>query len=69
VTLRAGSDVTTFQIQVDGIEQTDCAQLAAYQLDTFEKVEVNGTTISKDQRIQDAAGACTTNNVIIYTAR
>jgi hypothetical protein len=69
VTLRAGTDVTTFQIQVDGIEQTDCAQLAAYQLDTFERVEVNGTTISQEQRIQDAAGAFTANNTIIYTAR
>jgi hypothetical protein len=70
ISVAAGNpDQGTFQIVVAEIAQSDCTRLATYQLDAWENVRVNGTLISPEQRVPDAANACTNNNAIIYTAR
>lgn len=69
ITIAPGSDLGTFTIKLEGIPQEDCTKLAAYQMDMWVSIDVNGTTFDSSSGISQAANACATTNTINYTAR
>lgn len=69
ITLAEGDDPSTFTITITAIPQEACTKLAAFQLENWHHIEVNGTAIGRQSSIVDAADACQESNTIIYTAR
>lgn len=69
VTLAPGTDTGTFTIKLAGIKQEDCTKLAAYQLDMWQSVDVNGTEFNTDSGVSGAVNACVASNTITYTSR
>lgn len=71
ITLGVGDDTGTFTVTVDQIPHEECTKLAPYQLDSWWKVDVNGTEITKETGVASAAGNCNkgNENTIIYTSR
>lgn len=69
ITMATGSDVGTFTIKLEEIPQEDCAKMGTYQIDSWDKVSINGNTLDKISSVATAGAACTTLNTIIYTSR
>lgn len=69
ITLAPGTDDGAFTIKLEGIAQEECTKLAAFQMDMWQSVEVNGTEFGADSGIAGAVGACVASNTIIYTSR
>lgn len=71
ITLGVGDDTGTFTVTIDQIPHEECTKLAPYQLDSWWKVDVNGTEITKETGVAAAAGNCNegNENTIIYTSR
>jgi type II secretory pathway pseudopilin PulG len=70
ITLSPGSDITTFQIKMDGIGQGDCVKLGVYQLEYWVDLAVNGSSINTSTSVSDAVSACgASNNTVTYIVR
>lgn len=59
----------SFKIELSGIPQDECTQLAKFQTDAWLSVEVNGNALESDNTVADIVNSCTTNNTIAYEAR
>lgn len=59
----------SFKIELSGIPQDECTQLARFQADAWLSVEVNGNALESGNTIADIVASCTTNNSIAYEAR
>ncbi len=59
----------SFKIELSGIPQDECTQLARFQADAWLSVEVNGNALESDNTIADIVASCTANNTIAYEAR
>jgi hypothetical protein len=69
LTLAPGKDTTTFTIKLASVGQDDCAKMAAYQLDMWVNVDVNGTLFDSSSGVSAAVTACTDKSTITYTGR
>ena len=59
----------SFTIELSGIPQEECTQLANFQADAWLSVQVNGTSLENDNTVADIVDSCTTTNTIAYEAR
>lgn len=59
----------SFTIELSGIPQNECTQLAKFQTDAWLSVSVNGNILDSDNTITDIVNACTKSNTIAYEAR
>lgn len=59
----------SFRVELSGIPQDECTQLAKFQTDAWLSVGVNGNVLDSDNTIADIVASCTTNNTIAYEAR
>lgn len=59
----------SFTIELSGIPQDECTQLAKFQTDAWLSVEVNGNALESDNTVADIVDSCATNNTIAYEAR
>jgi len=70
ITVTPGTDSSTFNIALSGLEQKPCASLAATQISDWLRVSVNGTTINKSTAVTQAANACSdSGNTITFVSR
>jgi len=69
MTLSSNSSNASFTITLSAIPQEECTQLAKFQSDAWLSVEVNGTTLSSSNTVNDIVSSCSTNNTIVYEAR
>lgn len=68
VTLTGDASSGTFAIELTNIPQSECTQLARFQGDAWEGIDVNGTPVDSDD-VASIANACGETNSITYTAR
>lgn len=68
VTLSGDASNGTFAIELTNIPQNECAQMARFQGDAWERIDVNGTPVDSDD-VAAIATACGENNSVTYTAR
>ena len=59
----------SFTIELSGIPQEECTQLANFQADAWLSVQVNGNVLDSDNTVADIVNSCTTTNTIAYEAR
>ncbi len=59
----------SFTIELSGIPQEECTQLANFQADAWLSVQVNGNVLDSDNTVADIVDSCTSNNTIAYEAR
>lgn len=59
----------SFTIELSGIPQDECTQLANFQADVWLSVQVNGNVLDSDNTVADIVNSCTTTNTIAYEAR
>lgn len=59
----------SFTIELSGIPQDECTQLANFQADAWLSVQVNGNVLDSDNTVADIVNSCTTTNTIAYEAR
>lgn len=59
----------SFTIELSGIPQEECTQLANFQADAWLSVQVNGNVLDSDNTVADIVNSCTSNNTIAYEAR
>lgn len=59
----------SFTIELSGIPQDECTQLAKFQTDAWLSVSVNGNLLDSDNTVADIVNSCTSNNTIAYEAR
>lgn len=59
----------SFTIELSGIPQEECTQLANFQADAWLSVQVNGNVLDSDNTVADIVASCTSNNTIAYEAR
>lgn len=59
----------SFTIELSGIPQEECTQLANFQADAWLSVAVNGNVLDSDNTVADIVNSCTTTNTIAYEAR
>lgn len=69
ITVTTGSDVGTFEIKLEEVPQEDCAKMGTFQIDSWDKVSINGNTLDKLSSVATAGTACSSLNTIIYTSR
>lgn len=68
VTLSGDASNGTFAIELTNIPQSECTQMARFQGDAWEGIDVNGTPIDSDD-VAAIANACGETNSITYTVR
>lgn len=59
----------SFTIELSGIPQEECTQLANFQADAWLSVQVNGNVLDSDNTVADIVSSCTSNNTIAYETR
>ena len=59
----------SFTIELSGIPQEECTQLANFQADAWLSVQVNGNVLDSDNTVADIVNSCTTTNTIAYEVR
>lgn len=59
----------SFSIELSGIPQDECTQLAKFQTDAWLSVNVNGNALGSENTVADIVSSCTTSNTITYEAR
>ncbi len=70
ITVATGADSGTFTIKLEGVKQDDCSKLAAFQLDSWVNVDINGSSFDSTSGVTSAVSSCiSANNVLTYTAR
>ena len=70
VEIAASSSAATFSITLNGIPEKACVGLSAYQVETWESIEVNSTPVARDDNITVAAASCSGNdNTLVYSSR
>lgn len=68
VTLSGDASNGTFSIELTNIPRSECTQMARFQGDAWEGIDVNGTPIDSDD-VAAIANACGEINSITYTVR
>jgi len=70
ITLATGSNSGTFTVSVSAIKENDCISMSTYQLEVWESVTVNGSTLDKNAAVASATSLCSgPSNTIVYTRR
>lgn len=69
ITLSANASNASFLIQLSGIPQEECTQLAKFQSDAWLSVGINGTSLSEDKTVSDIVANCSSSNTIVYEVR
>ncbi|GAB1253028.1 type 4 pilus major pilin [Desulfovibrio falkowii] len=69
IALSTNSSNGSFTIELSGIPQEECTQLAKFQSDAWLSVEVNGNALSADNNVSDIVNNCTSVNTIAYEVR
>lgn len=68
VTIEAGANPNTFVISLAEVPQEACTKLATYQSGSWVDVKVNGSTLSQNAIVSDAANQCTDTNTLAFTS-
>lgn len=68
ITLSSDSSVGQFSISLANVPQEECTQLARFQTDAWEKIEVNGSEVDSNDP-SSVVNSCTSSNTVTYTAR
>lgn len=69
ISLAANSGNASFTIQLSGIPQEECTQLAKFQSDAWLSVGINGNSLSDDKTVADIVANCSSSNTIAYEVR
>lgn len=69
INLSTNDTNASFTIELSGIPQDECTQLAKFQTDAWLSVSVNSNTLDSGSTIADIVNSCTSSNTIAYEAR
>ncbi|MCT4625662.1 type 4 pilus major pilin [Halodesulfovibrio sp.] len=68
VSVVTGDDPNTFVLTLEAIPLNACVKLATFQNGSWKEVSVNGSSISQDNIVSEAAGQCDDENTLAFTS-